>query len=145
MNDIYRPLIPSDQGWYWAEDWQAGEREATAQIVAGDIRTYYTTEEFLTYLEDARSEFMNNRDLVESEWSDQSRAGFVRRYVIGITLAVLGVLWIASALFPAVTAILNLIALIAVLVTATGACALFAYLIGTTIRHRLWVRRGEVR
>jgi hypothetical protein len=47
MNDIHRPIILCDQGWYWAEDRQAGEREVTAQIAVGDTRTYFTTEEFL--------------------------------------------------------------------------------------------------
>jgi hypothetical protein len=145
MNDIYRRIIPSNQDWYWVEDWQAGEREATAQITAGDTRIYGTTEEFLAYLEDARSGMIDNRDLAESEWLDQSRAGFVLRHVMTITLTVLGVVWIASALFPTVSAVRNLIALIAVLVTTTGALALFTYLIGTTLRQRLRVRRGEVR
>jgi hypothetical protein len=96
------------------------------------------------YLEDAQSGMIDNRDLAESEWSDQPRRGFFHRHVIMITLTVLGGLWIASALFPTVTAILNLIALVAVLVVATGSLALFTYLIGSTIRHKLRVRRGEV-
>ena len=25
-----------DQSWFWAEEWQAGEREADAQIAAGE-------------------------------------------------------------------------------------------------------------
>lgn len=32
--------IPSDQRWFWTEEWQAGERESSKQIVAGDLEVY---------------------------------------------------------------------------------------------------------
>jgi AbrB family looped-hinge helix DNA binding protein len=28
-------VIPSDQKWFWTEAWQAGEREASAELAAG--------------------------------------------------------------------------------------------------------------
>jgi bifunctional DNA-binding transcriptional regulator/antitoxin component of YhaV-PrlF toxin-antitoxin module len=27
--------VPADQSWFWSEDWQSGEREASADIAAG--------------------------------------------------------------------------------------------------------------
>lgn len=32
--------IPADQRWFWEPDWQAGEREASAQIKAGDVEVF---------------------------------------------------------------------------------------------------------
>jgi antitoxin PrlF len=32
--------IPTDQRWFWTEEWQAGEREASAQIAAGQLTSY---------------------------------------------------------------------------------------------------------
>jgi hypothetical protein len=32
--------IPSDQRWFWTEEWQADEREASKQIVTGDLEVY---------------------------------------------------------------------------------------------------------
>ncbi|MDQ3053313.1 MAG: AbrB/MazE/SpoVT family DNA-binding domain-containing protein [Actinomycetota bacterium] len=32
--------IPTDQRWFWTEEWQAGEREASEQIAAGDLEVY---------------------------------------------------------------------------------------------------------
>ena len=32
--------IPTDQRWFWTEEWQAGEREASEQIAAGDLPVY---------------------------------------------------------------------------------------------------------
>lgn len=33
--------IPADQAWFWSEEWQAGEREANRQALAGDEGTVY--------------------------------------------------------------------------------------------------------
>jgi len=33
-------VIPADQRWFWTEEWQAGEREASAEIAAGDLKVY---------------------------------------------------------------------------------------------------------
>ena len=32
--------IPTDQRWFWTEEWQEGEREASEQIAAGDLEVY---------------------------------------------------------------------------------------------------------
>jgi antitoxin PrlF len=32
--------IPADQRWFWEPEWQAGEREASAQIKAGDVEVF---------------------------------------------------------------------------------------------------------
>lgn len=39
--------IPTDQRWFWTEEWQAGEREASAAIAAGETLVDESTEEFL--------------------------------------------------------------------------------------------------
>ncbi|MBM7790049.1 bifunctional DNA-binding transcriptional regulator/antitoxin component of YhaV-PrlF toxin-antitoxin module [Tenggerimyces flavus] len=44
--------IPTDQRWFWTEEWQAGEREASADIAAGRTRFFESDEEFLAYLHD---------------------------------------------------------------------------------------------
>ena len=49
---LMRPkkVIDADQAWFWTPEWQAGEREADAEIAAGKGRVFYSTEEFLAYL-----------------------------------------------------------------------------------------------
>jgi len=32
--------VPADQRWFWTEQWQAGEREAAAQIAPGQSTVY---------------------------------------------------------------------------------------------------------
>ena len=32
--------VPTDQRWFWAPEWQAGEREASEQIRAGDVEVF---------------------------------------------------------------------------------------------------------
>lgn len=44
------PEHEPEQGWYWTEEWQAGEREALADIAAGRVTTYGSDEEFLASL-----------------------------------------------------------------------------------------------
>jgi hypothetical protein len=39
------------QSWFWTEEWQAGEREADAQIAAGEGSFFASGEEFLAALE----------------------------------------------------------------------------------------------
>lgn len=43
--------IPASQAWFWTEEWQAGEREADAEIAAGLGTVYDSGEEFLAALE----------------------------------------------------------------------------------------------
>ena len=45
------PAAPVDQRWFWEPQWQAGEREASAQIVAGETTVDYSTDEFLAALD----------------------------------------------------------------------------------------------
>jgi hypothetical protein len=33
-------IIPADQRGFWTEDWQAGEREASEQIAAGNLAVH---------------------------------------------------------------------------------------------------------
>ena len=33
-------VIPADQRWFWTPEWQAGEREASAEIAAGQTTVY---------------------------------------------------------------------------------------------------------
>jgi bifunctional DNA-binding transcriptional regulator/antitoxin component of YhaV-PrlF toxin-antitoxin module len=44
-------LIPADQAWFWTPEWQAGEREAQADLEAGRVETYDSADEFLRALE----------------------------------------------------------------------------------------------
>jgi len=32
--------VPADQRWFWEPAWQAGEREASEQIKAGDVEVF---------------------------------------------------------------------------------------------------------
>ncbi len=32
--------VPTDQRWFWEPEWQAGEREASEQIKAGDVEVF---------------------------------------------------------------------------------------------------------
>ena len=36
-----------DQAWFWTEEWQAGEREAEADLAAGRYETFDTMEELI--------------------------------------------------------------------------------------------------
>lgn len=46
--------IPADQAWFWAERWQAMEREADEDIAAGRVSHAMDVEEFLDLLERSR-------------------------------------------------------------------------------------------
>lgn len=45
-------LVPSDQAWFWTESWQAGERQASAEIAAGETETCNDADAFLGSLDD---------------------------------------------------------------------------------------------
>ena len=45
-------MIPADQAWFWIETWQAGEREASAEIAGGNGRVFESSEDFLKSLDD---------------------------------------------------------------------------------------------
>jgi len=38
------------QAWFWTAEWQVGEAAASADIAAGRVTTYKTTEDFLAAL-----------------------------------------------------------------------------------------------
>lgn len=48
-------MIDSTQAWFWAPEWQAGEREADAQREAGEGESYATDDAFLAALRERRS------------------------------------------------------------------------------------------
>lgn len=49
---LLRPkkLIDADQAWFWSPEWQAGEREASADIAAGRTERHDSTDGFLSSL-----------------------------------------------------------------------------------------------
>jgi antitoxin PrlF len=50
---LLRPkkLVDATQTWFWAQEWQQGEREASADIKAGRVTTSGSSEAFLESLE----------------------------------------------------------------------------------------------
>jgi AbrB family looped-hinge helix DNA binding protein len=51
---LMRPKIVVDaqDAWFWTPEWQAGEREASAQLQAGEGDRYGSDEELLAALDD---------------------------------------------------------------------------------------------
>lgn len=49
---LLRPkrLIDADQAWFWTAEWQAGEREASADIAAGRTTTFDSDDAFIASL-----------------------------------------------------------------------------------------------
>ena len=49
---LLRPqkVVDASQAWFWSPEWQEGEREATADLVAGRVETFQSGEEFLDAL-----------------------------------------------------------------------------------------------
>ncbi len=48
-------LIDASQAWFWTAGWQAGEREASADITAGRVTRYENAGEFLAALGKAKT------------------------------------------------------------------------------------------
>lgn len=46
-----KKLIEASQAWFWDPRWQAGEREASRDIMEGRTRRFESDEEFLESLE----------------------------------------------------------------------------------------------
>ncbi len=42
--------IPAEQAWFWTDAWQAGEREASEQVAAGEGATFDDGDSFLDSL-----------------------------------------------------------------------------------------------
>lgn len=51
---LLRPkkLIDASQAWFWSQEWQQGEREASEDIKAGRVKTSASSEVFLESLDD---------------------------------------------------------------------------------------------
>jgi hypothetical protein len=47
LADVLTAALEDDQSWYWSEEWQAGERAAEADLVAGRGQVFDTMEGFL--------------------------------------------------------------------------------------------------
>ena len=45
-------VIDADQRWFWAPEWQDGEREAELDLATGNYKTFDTAEDFAGYLEE---------------------------------------------------------------------------------------------
>jgi antitoxin PrlF len=43
--------MPTDQRWFWEPEWQAGEREASEQIMAGDVEIFDDAEAMFASLD----------------------------------------------------------------------------------------------
>ncbi|MEY4322327.1 MAG: hypothetical protein RL410_108 [Actinomycetota bacterium] len=48
-----RPLVavPADEAWFWSTEWQAGEREAAADVAAGRTRKFSSRKAADAFLE----------------------------------------------------------------------------------------------
>lgn len=46
-----KTVIDASQAWFWTEAWQAGEREASADIAEGRTRRFDSDGDFLTSLD----------------------------------------------------------------------------------------------
>lgn len=51
---ILRPtrVIDAAQAWFWTDEWQRGEREASADIAEGRTRRFESAEEFVASLDE---------------------------------------------------------------------------------------------
>ncbi len=49
---LMRPqkVIDATQAWFWTPEWQKGEREATADIKAGRVKSFRSVEELIAEL-----------------------------------------------------------------------------------------------
>jgi hypothetical protein len=53
MSNSIRPIeCDPSQAWFWTARWQAGEAEATAELVRGEGRAYESAEQFLASFRD---------------------------------------------------------------------------------------------
>jgi hypothetical protein len=43
-------ITRGEQEWFWSEDWQAGEREAEADLAVGRVREFENAEEAIRFL-----------------------------------------------------------------------------------------------
>lgn len=45
-------VIPTDQRWFWTQQWQAGEKAASKAIAAGETTVHESAEDFLAHLDE---------------------------------------------------------------------------------------------
>lgn len=45
-------MVPKDQAWFWADEWQQAEKEVDADIKAGRIKTASSLDELMKDLRD---------------------------------------------------------------------------------------------
>lgn len=45
-----KAIVDASQAWFWADDWQRGEREAADELAEGRGRRFESAEEFLASL-----------------------------------------------------------------------------------------------
>jgi len=58
-----KKLIPKEQAWFWTERWQAGEREAQADIDAGRVHTFKNVDDAIEYLHARADEVEAEKEL----------------------------------------------------------------------------------
>ncbi len=51
LTESTSPHVPAAQRWFWDPEWQAGEREASAEIAAGGLKAYDSMAELLAELD----------------------------------------------------------------------------------------------
>jgi hypothetical protein len=53
LADYLREMLAAaeDQAWFWSDEWQAGEREAEADVAAGRVPVFDSMEDLLADLE----------------------------------------------------------------------------------------------
>jgi AbrB family looped-hinge helix DNA binding protein len=49
-------MIPKEQAWFWSKEWQAGEKEAEADIKAGRITEEMDVKETMAHLDSLKGE-----------------------------------------------------------------------------------------
>ena len=49
-------VIPKDQAWFWSKEWQAGEREAEADMKAGRVTKAMDVDEAMAHLDSLKGE-----------------------------------------------------------------------------------------
>ena len=58
-----KKLIPKEQAWFWTERWQAGEREAQADIDAGRVHRFKNVDDAIEYLHTRAAEVEAEKEL----------------------------------------------------------------------------------
>ena len=51
LERVIRREIDPDQAWFWTREWQAGEREADADLAAGKYQRFQGDDAFLAHLD----------------------------------------------------------------------------------------------